>query len=919
MKKKTKIIISLVLVAVILVCAVGERIYQPPSRTHDMSAAENGANLSAGSSDWEKERENIREQVGTDTEAMGIVNPNVTCFTEEDSEKICDAVETVRLLDNGYEIILQDEAEPYFENLGSGDIFFLDGDEDSPFGEPYFGKIVSADYGEEMVIYAENPAIDEVFDDFELELNEYLMEENIREIRAFEGVEVEVGASLDEVDLDVDYSDPDTFFVSSESYSMPVASSMGGRGGEEGDNENTFVSDEASFLIKLDFDLGKCINDVKGYEKIKADKEGETKLNIRGEIGLEKVQLRATADFSVSYENFVKELSAGARGDFVTNVSVSWKTEADFDKMEAKEARKIKFGNLVKISGLSNKLFPLVYIDILTGRTVQLVTSGGNDNSEYRLLTSIPVACGIMVYSDVNGNISFETGLSFKYEKEVDLGDFIFVRDGQPVMKAEKETENETKKAPECDFGFYLEGQGEVDVDFLGVSALVYILNINLVDIALVKVGTEAEGKIEFKAGTGGAETSVNGYLRVYLKVMDISMKLKASIKFLYFKISPEFALSYTLWDATLYELGDKNPTYFDDGNMGVRQLTAYDKQYVYYKDQNGDLVRGKRNGSGKETISQESFYMICGIDQSYVYQLRCTDKKGIYDLYRVAKDGEGSRMLVSGVAQFLYNGPESLFYVPEDNRKQIRILNRQSRNHYQFAEFSETVELMEYQPDKGVYLVTGGASSVARILGRGGSYYYVTENGEVTKIGTSLEIQDMGLHKEGKYTYRYVPSSSGYIRNASFSYYIVPENGEAIKPDYMTGWLPTKYGLFTTLRNDQEDSTRPYNIVRYTDQAEPEIITDVDSDHAFFTLVKDDRGFWYFFDQNNTELRLYRLDSDFTNKVLIKSFLRSEVNYNLTDCATSIIDNVIYFYSIPDADSSEMIYRYSIYQEATW
>ena len=347
--------------------------------------------------------------------------------------------------------------------------------------------------------------------------------------------------------------------------------------------------------------------------------------------------------------------------------------------------------------------------------------------------------------------------------------------------------------------------------------------------------------------------------------------------------------------------------------------MTAYDKQYVYYKDQNGDLVRGKRNGSGKETISQESFYMICGIDQSYVYQLRCTDKKGIYDLYRVAKDGEGSRMLVSGVAQFLYNGPESLFYVPEDNRKQIRILNRQSRNHYQFAEFSETVELMEYQPDKGVYLVTGGASSVARILGRGGSYYYVTENGEVTKIGTSLEIQDMGLHKEGKYTYRYVPSSSGYIRNASFSYYIVPENGEAIKPDYMTGWLPTKYGLFTTLRNDQEDSTRPYNIVRYTDQAEPEIITDVDSDHAFFTLVKDDRGFWYFFDQNNTELRLYRLDSDFTNKVLIKSFLRSEVNYNLTDCATSIIDNVIYFYSIPDADSSEMIYRYSIYQEATW
>lgn len=915
MKKKTKIIISLILILVILAGVLWGRTYQPPSATYDMTRAQN-EETADGETDREEERKAILDSIGSGTDAIGIINPNVTCFTELDSETICDAVETVQLMDDGYEIVLQEEAAPYFENLGSGDIFFLDGGADSPFGEPYFGKIVSVDQGNEIVIYAENPAMDEVFDDFQLEIEEYLLEENIREIRAFDGVSVEVGASLDDVDLNEDYLDPEGFLVTSETDDTAAASAMAYRQTAASDSGNSFVSEEASFLLNIDFDLGKYINDMEGYERIRENEDEETNLAIKGEVGLDRVQVRANADFGVSYDNFIKELSAGARADYVTNVAVGWKAETDFDKLDAKEARKIEFGDAVKISGLDNKLFPLVYIDILTGTTIQLVASGGNDNSTYKALTNIPVAGGIMVYSDISGNISLKTELFFKYRDEIDMGDFVFVRDGQLVMQTE-DTGKTEEKDPEYDWGFLAEVQGDVDVDFLGVSALIFVANINVADIALAKVGAEAEGELSLEIGKGGADAEADGYLRIYLKILDIRMKLKASLKLLYFTFSPEFSLSYTLWDGTLYELGEKNSTYFDVGNMNAGQLAAYDKQYVYYKDQNGCLIRTEKNGTGKYTVSEDEFYMICGIDQSYIYQLRCTEEQGIYDVYRVAKDGAGSRLIISNVSWVLYNDSETLFYVPGDNRKQIRKLDRQSLNEQKFVDFSENVELMEYQSDKDTYLVTGSKSGIAAFLGRGSEYYSVTQDGTVTELGGNLEIQDMNLRKEGEYTYRNEPVSSGYLRNSSASYYVMIEGGEAIKTDCLTGWMPTRKGMFTTLKNDQEGSSYPYKIVCYTNQTEPSYIVETESDQAFFTLVQDERGYWYYFDQNDSELFLYRLDENFSNKTLLKSFPRSEVNYNLTDCATVIIDNIIYFYTIPDGESSSMIYRYSIYQEA--
>ena len=89
--------------------------------------------------------------------------------------------------------------------------------------------------------------------------------------------------------------------------------------------------------------------------------------------------------------------------------------------------------------------------------------------------------------------------------------------------------------------------------------------------------------------------------------------------------------------------------------------------------------------------------------------------------------------------------------------------------------------------------------------------------------------------------------------------------------------------------------------------------VTDVSSDQAFFTLCQSGDGEWYFFDQTDSEMILYVMSSDFTNKTELKTFSLDTIHYNLSDCSMTLMNNRIYFYTMPDNQTSEVLYRYDI------
>jgi hypothetical protein len=89
--------------------------------------------------------------------------------------------------------------------------------------------------------------------------------------------------------------------------------------------------------------------------------------------------------------------------------------------------------------------------------------------------------------------------------------------------------------------------------------------------------------------------------------------------------------------------------------------------------------------------------------------------------------------------------------------------------------------------------------------------------------------------------------------------------------------------------------------------------VTNVSSGQSLFTVCHSESGDWYFFDQTSTELILYRMNADFSVKTVVKTFDLSTLNVNLTDCSMKLVNNRIYFYTMPNAYESTVLYRYDL------
>lgn len=947
-KKPWKVVIILILVCSLLTGSIAGAFllfYQGNAEIHDYT-----------------ENSNMEEDTsGSDKEPEAILSSNVKMLTADEADKINNAIISIQNTNQG--MIMEINSDTQFAELGVGDIFYLEGSKTTPFRKTYIGKIKSEDKkGDTATYIIETPMVDEVFDVLKFDYEEVLTAENISEIETVPGVTVK--------HMGVDITETGTVSPANQSYAFTTLSAP-----EVSEEDNTdwaeYNEDSKKILLEYELDLfevfGLESNDdiefqekcnategsrVKVYTTVtgmcyhrstcpcvgrskvemtlaEAEQEGyepcylcnppllvdkgvsnlDESLNLVGRMGLDNIEFSMDYEWDILNGNGLDELYISAKGDFITEAELEAKLKYE---LEGRTTTITLPCNAAEFQGLKEKLFPLAFINY--NGSFQF-SGPGNENIR-KMTGSVPVTVAVIVYVDISGNVSICGTATFNYTQSFDYSNQV-VKDGKWVLEQDVNTEEEKS--------IKLEVEAKADVDaHMGASLGLYVFNLNVVELALGKIGASIEGTIKMNYASNAENESDNlidtsYYMRLYYKVLELDIKLKCKARVLgLIEGSVEADYTYVYLDRTIKEWGAKRSTRFKEGMMSFSVLTAQDEDAIYYKNEDGQLVREedgfKQVIYGKTISSDRELFSICGIDESFLY-LMVPNDNDVYDIYRVAKDGSISKKILNDIVNCLCLDENYLYYVSEFDETNIYKLNRETLKEEKFADFDENIKFMGEQDDN-FYVVAQEDNIFTAIFGGDSSCYLLNKQGVIIgDYGTSPEIQNYYLVRKNEFYVAIRQTSSGYLRGvADEIYWMSKDKANSIFTEQISGWNHDNVGIFTTQNNDKENSTS-YKIVLYRASDGSCIdIADVNSNQAFFTLCQSETGTWYFFDQTEDELTLYRMNSDFSNKRLVKSFLREELPCDLEDCSMTIMENRIYFYSMTDDTTSKMLYRYDVF-----
>lgn len=182
MKKLKKIlIIALVIALIVGILIIIANRNNKKVKVNDYTLAETQA-----TSTTEENR-----TVQTD-EVSYTINKYIKIPTEDDANKINAGITNVTQDSTTGNLILTMDsvAREAFDPYGKGDVFILNGDENTPLKEVYFGKVASkyVDSNSNLIVEVENPTLDEVFDEFHVNTSGVLTEENVKNITLADGV-----------------------------------------------------------------------------------------------------------------------------------------------------------------------------------------------------------------------------------------------------------------------------------------------------------------------------------------------------------------------------------------------------------------------------------------------------------------------------------------------------------------------------------------------------------------------------------------------------------------------------------------------------------------------------------------------------------------------------------------------------------
>lgn len=913
--------------------------YQKPKAVYDLT---------------EKDQEDGGDGNGKDKPSS--LSSSVKLLCDDEASLANASIVSVDSMSDGVHITLENSESNLFSQLNRGDVFLLEGNEASPLGETYIGKIASKKTDGDIIEYLVTaPEIEEAFDELHLDIDaENIPMEDISVLEAAEGVTV---TYVEDINAAFSGMDVANRGVSNHEGGVMLTSSK--RKVQEGPYGLSIETEEGGLLLNCEIDLLKAFGmDAKGLKTnglqekcpgLQSNSEvvyrtttgncyhlatcpclglSSYKLTLSEAIreGFEacflcnppviaeslNAEMKLTAKLGLSDFNVQHKFDWGPAGieNFQINASANTIVQAElknrlYYELKMKETEKQLPG--LKLQGLKEKMFPIVFLGYNFVQPVVLTIP--NNGSINAATTMMPITLALVVYVDIEGNITIESSCQIKYSNRID-STLNLVEDGKWMWDFDADTNEKTA------WTIKAEAKGDFDAH-AGVSLMIYVFNVNVVELAFAKIGGEIEGKVSIKASSSTNYQEVDNlwdniklswFARIYLKLLDLhlNMKMKAAIG----DKSAESKVDWLYQDITLASWGNNLETRCDFGQMNYGRITARDASYLYFKDESGNLV--KKGNESYDILSHDEFISICGIDESYLYVMRKEeDGKGIY---RISKEDGIPRQLVSNVENVLLMDDTYLYYVPAFSDNTIERLNRETLQTQVFASFRHHIEIMLKQGED-FFIITKDNSFMAAFFGAPNYYYQVDSNGEKKQeFDESPKFSNYPVeYKDGKDPYYVVTAyvSGGYLRlSAGKVYWMSLDKTRSRNVETVGGWNMSEDGILYV--SEKEDNSG-YNINRIeAGSGESVTLLDVNNRNAIFTLAKGKGENWYYFDQLEEGIILYKCNDDFSNPVEVKKFDKEFFPYNLEDCGVEIRENCLFFYSMPDDAHINVLYRYS-------
>lgn len=846
----------------------------------------------------EKKAESYSEEIQKlkeENEDVALLSYGIETLVGDEAKSVNSSIEQVTLLENGNTQAIINNANEKIKELTKGEIFYLEGDSSTPYQEAFFGKVVSNTENDgKTTLITETPKVDEIFDMVDIDLSETLTEDNLKNIKPMEGVNItylgeSTGSTVQKLD-------------NTQEATVDNLTNL------QFENAEIKQVDQKSLSGKLtlEADLSEHLQSLIKYLRKSEISEEELKniyLKINGELNFEHVNFDTVFDWD--FFGGIHDLQFNIDKKITSSFGFETGVETEFGGEET-----ITKLGIADICGVKEKLIPLFYMDVGTRKMFTVITNPTNlSGSIEDFKTSMPISLGIMVYVDFQGNVKIGLSLDYSYESET-INELNIVENDEWKFE-NKEVYNEEKST------LNLKGEISTAGDLnTGIDAMVNIGSANIIDLAILKVGVEADFIGSLSAGIEWTkddtklthEEKFEGHARVYLKLLDLDIKFKLKNKILPLSIQEQL----TLLDITLLELGELSPSHYNKDIMKTGQVSAEDTKNNYYKTSYGQLIKEDKTDKEKQTIYTKEFDQICAIDDSYIYVTVFSDDGGT-DVVRIDKEKPLYKTVIENVSYVLTQDNNYIYYVAKDEEKKIYRYNRSNSEIDEFRSFDNEVQLMIEQDDGNFYITTLDDGLGLGFLGMADNYYYVVgkDKNIIHEYGSEPTVEQYYISDQGNYYVAQKFYAYGRTRpTATENLFMSKDRAIQVPTETSSGWKNESFGIVT---QTQLPDYSGYNLNVYgTPNGEMRTITTVKSKYAMFTLSESDSGDWYFFDQEENDVVLYKLDANLTNKTEVKRFPNETFRCQMENCSMETTDNVLYFYQI-DSNDTKVLYRYDM------
>lgn len=614
-------------------------------------------------------------------------------------------------------------------------MIFLPGDATGDLGGDRIFQVRKVYFsGDEGYLELQEPYFEDVFESLQINTTEMLTEDNL--VRAYyaEGVSSHFGN------------------VDQEIFATSAA-------GQEAATSSLTTSDMTAAVMPLDNKVSTGKGDLivtLDYE-LDSEKSGdiESTLTLSGSFGIRDLQAHLVCDMPRPAD--FEELYFGLSGETFVNLTLKGSVEGTAEP----EATDLDLG-ILTLEGLNEKRFPIAVFQFV-GTTPVKISNKVFEASRESLLPNLYV----ILYADWEGSITMEMSSTLEYSHSFNSGLRVY-KEGELTLQFEDYPYTDAYDAQEESGGLKwdtaLTLEAKTDITLFGGSVLFYVAGVNIGEISAARVGLEAKCDLSLTATLGeelkpSADMSANAYLRGYLKILEVKMKLKAEGKAFLEGFSEDVEFFLCVLDITLFRLGE-TPDEFKP-KMPVSSMPRpheFESVVLLVTDVSGSMDDRVASGQTKLQAAKDASEMIVttteqwnnnyegnygmGVvqfsDKAQVVAMPHIDYRFIRECIEIMGDGGGTDIYTgidAGVAQ--------LEMVKSDNKVMILMTDGQDSND------SKTKASAQKAADAGITIYTVGFGNdvdenllqqVADLTG--GEYRYANTENIMGIIGSFIHAQ---------------------------------------------------------------------------------------------------------------------------------------------------------------------------------